>query len=168
MTTCKICKTDYEILPQTCQKCGFPFAGTEKEKTAFSVQQIIKKGHIEESKKHIKIARVILWIIGGFNLVSSFFYSEDSVTMITAIIIGLIFIGFGFYTYKKPFISILIPLSFLLLVHTIIAIIEPATIFQGLILKIIFLFLLIYALVSVMKTRKMMKESEFLKEQNDK
>ena len=169
MTTCRTCKTNYEILPQICLKCGFPFAGTEKEKITFSVQQTMKKGHIAESKKHIKTARIILWVIGGLYFVSTLFHSSlERGAMIDAVITGLIFIGFGFYTYKDPFISILIPLILLLTIYTTQAIIDPSTIFQGLLWKIIYLSLLTYALVSVIKTKKLMKESEFLKEQSDK
>lgn len=32
---CPVCKANYENQPQICTKCGFPFKGTEKEKSLF-------------------------------------------------------------------------------------------------------------------------------------
>ncbi|MCD4724127.1 MAG: zinc-ribbon domain-containing protein [Bacteroidales bacterium] len=170
MIICPTCKTNYEIQPETCTKCGFPFTGTEKEKSIFIGQQILKKGNVSDTKDRIKRARIILWIIGGLNILSPFLIYNNNplqgIYIITGIIIGLIFIGFGFFTYKKPLISILIPLILLLLFYIIGAIAEPISLIQGIIWKVIFVSGLIYGLISIIKAEKIRKESEFLKEQN--
>ena len=82
--------------------------GTEKEKAVFIGQQILNKGAVTETKDRIKTARIILWIIGGVNILLAFFV--DPLLGRSTIITGLIFIGFGFLTYKKPLISVVIPL----------------------------------------------------------
>jgi len=170
MTNCPTCKTDYEVYPDNCIKCGYPFSGSDKEKATFVGQQILKKGSISDTKDRIKRARTILWIIGAINVLSAFVLYNNSplqiVYMITGSIIGLIFIGFGFLTYKKPFISILIPFILLLLFYTINAIINPFTLFQGLIWKVVFISGLTYGLVSIIQAEKIRKESAFLNEQN--
>lgn len=167
--TCHTCKTKYEVQPEKCKKCGFPFAGTEKEKSLFIGQQILKKGSVSDTTDKIKRARIILWVIGGINILSSFliYYSTplQEIYIIPEIIIGLIFIGFGFFSYKKPFISILILLILLLLLYVLNAIVDPITIMQGIIFKTIFLSGLIYGLISIVQAEKIRKESEFLKEQ---
>lgn len=167
---CPTCKSNYENQPQICTKCGFPFNGTEKEKSLFIGQQILKKGNVNDTKDRIKLARVILWIIGGLNILTPFiFYNNNparEVFIITGLVLGLIFIGFGFLTFKKPFISILIPLIILILFYTIAAIAEPITLFQGIVWKVVFLSGLIYSLISIIQAEKIKKESEYLKEQN--
>ena len=168
--TCPTCKTEFEIQPEICKKCRFPFTGTEKEKSIFIGQQIFKKGNVSDTTDRIKKARIILWVIGGINILSPFLiYNNDplqGIYIITGIIIGLIFIGFGFFTYKKPFISILIPLILLLLFYIIDALADPITLIQGITWKVIFLSGLIYGLISIIQSEKIRKESEFLKEQN--
>jgi len=167
---CPSCKTEFEKQPEVCSNCAFPFAGTEKEKSIFIGQQILKKGKVSDTKDGIKRARLILWIIGGLNIVSPFFiyntHSTGAIFIIVGIILGLIFIGLGFLTYKKPFISILISLILLLLFYTIDGLANPSILFQGIIWKIVFLSGLIYGLVSIIQAEKIKKESEFLKKQN--
>jgi hypothetical protein len=85
---------------------------------------------------------------------------------VTGGVLGLIFIGFGFLAYKKPFISILIPLFLLILLHMLAAIVDPGTIFKGIVLKIVFISGLVFGLISIIESEKIRKESEFMKKQN--
>ena len=167
---CPNCKSNYEIEPPTCSTCGFPFNGTDNEKSLFIGQQILKKGKISDLTDQIKIARIILWFIGGLNILLSFlifnFNPMREIYIFGGLFfLGLVFIGFGFLTYKKPFISILIPLIMLLLFYTMGAIAEPNTLFQGILWKFFFLLGLIYSLVSIIQAEKIRKESDYLKEQ---
>ncbi len=74
---CPAYKTEFSKQPITCKKRGFPFSGTEKEKSLFICQQILKKGKVSDNK--IKRARIILRIIGGINILSPFFtYKKPS------------------------------------------------------------------------------------------
>lgn len=41
---CPTCKTDYEVQPEKCNKCGYPFSATDKERSHFIAQQILNKG----------------------------------------------------------------------------------------------------------------------------
>ena len=138
--------------------------GTEKEKSVFIGQQIFNKGVVTETKDRIKTARIILWIIGGVSILIAFF---DPLLGRSMIITGLIFVGFGFLTYKKPLISVLIPLILLLLEYTFQVIIGGLSfLFTGIILKTLILTGLICAVVSIIKAEKTRKKSEYLKEQN--
>jgi hypothetical protein len=166
---CPACKSSYEIQPDFCTKCGFPFSGSEKEKSVFIGQQIFKKGKVADTKNKIKRARIILWVIGALNAIGPFvLYVNDPMyaTYTTAgVIIGIVFTGFGFLTYRKPFISILIPLIILIISYLVEAINEPISLIQGIIWKVIFLGGLIYGLTSIIEAEKIRKENEFLKEQ---
>lgn len=164
---CPTCKTNYETEPETCPKCGFPFSGTEKEKSLFIGQQILKKGKVKDTKDVIKRARIILWVIGGLNLlISPIYYGGEPVLVIIGLITGVLFIGFGLLASVKPFISILIPLILLILAYTTSAIINPDQFYRGILWKFVFVGVLVYALVSILEAEKLKKESSFMKEQD--
>ncbi len=165
--TCPVCKTNYDNEPEKCLKCEYPFNGTEKEKSIFIGQQIFKKETISEAKAHIKKARIILWVIGGLFLLMSGFLAYNgmpSASFLGGLILGGIFLGFGFLSYKFPFISILLPFIILFLFYVTMAIIDISTLLQGLIWKIIFMTGLGYALFSMIQAEKIKKESKFLEE----
>ena len=168
--TCPVCKTTFNEQPVKCNSCGFPFSATEKEKSLFIGQQILKKRTVSDTKDKIKRARIILWSIGGMNLLASLFAltnaQAQNVFVVAGVILGLVFIGFGFLAYKKPFISILIPLILLVLLHLAAAIADPSTLLRGIILKVVFIGVLIYGLVGIVEAEKIRKESEFMQKQN--
>ncbi|SDL06095.1 hypothetical protein SAMN05421823_104269 [Catalinimonas alkaloidigena] len=161
---CPTCQTAYDLPPDACQHCGFPFAGTEKEKSVFIGQQILKKGTISDTREHIQRARTILWIIGAITMVLAFVQdAPDGISQTFHLVLGAVFVGFGFLTYKKPFLSILIPLLLLAGYYIALALVEPAVLMQGVTRRIVFLGGLVYALVSIVRAEKARKESQFLK-----
>ena len=169
LMTCPVCKTDYPDSPELCGKCGFPFAGTDKEKSSFIGQQILKKGKITDTQDSIKRARIILWVVGTLNILSCFFFNARDPLYLYYVVagaaIGVIFIGFGFLAYKKPFLSILIPLVLLLAVYLLQIVDDPGTILEGIVWKVIFLSGLSYGLINIIRANKIRKESEFLEGQ---
>jgi len=163
--TCPTCKSDFKTKPVSCSKCGYPFSGTDKERATFIGQQILKKGDVSDTKDKVKRARIILWIIGGINILFSLLIYQNFPLLI-GVILGLIFIGFGFLTYRKPFISILTPLILLVSYYIFLGIYNPNTLIQGVIWKIVILSSLVFALIGLIKAEKIRKESDFLREQN--
>ncbi|MEM9685444.1 MAG: hypothetical protein AAF934_00800 [Bacteroidota bacterium] len=166
LINCPTCKTGYETQPDKCNKCRYPFSGTAKEKSHFVAHQIMKKEKISDTKNSIKNTRTILFAIAGFNIVIPFFKFSNAqyggLMIAMSVCIGLIFLIFGFTAKKKPFISILIPLILLILFYVLDAIIEPTTLFQGIVWKIVFVGSMIYSLVSIVESEKIKKESEHL------
>ena len=92
---CPTCKTEFEAAIDNCDSCGFPFAGTDKEKSVFIGQQIMKKGKISETKKSINQTRIVLFVIAAFYIIVPFLqYSNvQSATVLIAlnVIVGLVF-----------------------------------------------------------------------------
>jgi len=157
MISCPACKLNYEAEPEVCTRCNYPFGGTGNEKSVFIGKLVIEKSLIEETAEKIKNARIILLLIGVLNIVLTF------VTETNYMLSGLMFIGFGLLTYKKPFVAVLIPYVLLVLQYLIMGILYPHTILQGLLWKMIILTGLTLALVSIIRARKLRKKSEFLK-----
>lgn len=161
MIICPTCKNEYDTEPKTCSECNFPFEGTEKERNLFIGKQISKKNKFSETNDKIKRARIIIWIIGVITIGQYFI----SLTSEIDLLIGILFVGFGFLTYSKPFIAILIPFILLILTYTFSAFIDLGLLLQGILFKIIFLFGLGYGLIMIIQTNNLKKESNFLKNQ---
>ncbi|QQS50991.1 MAG: hypothetical protein IPM71_15665 [Bacteroidota bacterium] len=166
MIKCPTCKTEYEQQPDNCGNCGYPFSGTDKEKSHFVAHQILKKGKISDTKENIRNARIILFVIAAFNILLPILkYSEvtnGGVQIGIGIFIGFIFLFFGIIAKKKPFISILIPLILLIIFYALIAIIQPISLVQGVVWKVIFITGLVYSLITIKESDKIKKESSHL------
>jgi len=166
MIKCPTCKADYDVQPDKCDKCGYPFAGTDIEKSHFVAHQILKKGKISDTKDSIKKTRTVLFVIAGFYFVIPFFQFANAqfagLLIGMSIFIGLIFMVFGFTAKKKPFISILIPLIILIVFYLLDALFDPTTIFRGIVWKILFIGSMVYSLISIKESEKIRKESEHL------
>ena len=163
---CPTCKTVYELQPDKCDNCGYPFSGTDMDKSHFVAHQVLKKGKISDTRDRIKNARIILFVIAGFNIIVPFFqYSNTDfggVLIGLSILIGLIFLVFGILAKRKPFISLLIPLILLLVFYLLDFIVEPATLFRGMLWKALFIGGLLYGLISIKESEKIKKESNHL------
>lgn len=75
MEFCPACKTNIQLLTNNCNTCGFPFDGTDQEKSKHIASQIIKKSKITDTRDDILKSRRIILVIGIINIVSSFFFS---------------------------------------------------------------------------------------------
>jgi ribosomal protein L37E len=165
--TCPTCKEKFDIQPDQCPHCGYPFTGTQQEQSVFIGQQILKKGKLSDTKDRINRARNIIWIIGALNIIAPFVaYTHNPLQgmyIVSGIVLGLVFIGCGFLSYKKPLAAILVPMVLLLFSYTVNAIVDPFTLIQGILWKVLFITALSYALVNILQSNKIKKESNFLK-----
>ena len=167
---CPNCKTDYETTPDQCANCGYPFAAGDKEKSQFIARQIMKRGKIKDTRNSIRSARIILFIIASINIIFPVIISltrpVHEITLVLGLITGLVFLVFGFTAKKYPFISVLIPLIFLVIVYGLSAIADPSSIMRGILWKIIFLSILIYSLVNIIQSEQIKSESKHLAEKD--
>lgn len=119
-----------------CRGCGYPLAGTEAEKSAFVGRQILHASHAEEAQKSIRTARTVLFALGALNILLALAFASDSVGMILSIFIGAAFIVFGTVLPKKPLLFLVIALALLLLLYLADAVVDPGSLFRGLIWKV--------------------------------
>lgn len=166
---CPGCKTENDKEINNCAQCSYPFNATKAEQSKFIGQLILKKSTISEAKTKIKRARIALWVIGAyfiFNTLFSFmFISFDLLPIVyylPLIFFGIIFIGFGFLTYRLPALSIIIPLVLLASYWILNAVLDTNSILSGLFFKVAIVMILGYALISVFQAQKLKKESSFL------
>lgn len=165
MTACKFCNINVSETDVKCGNCQYPLLGSEREQAVFVAQQVMQKSHVSDSGKQTRNARIILFVLGGFELTASLFLFANPDEFIVAIlssIFGLLFIGFGFLTYKRPAIALLIPLILLSLYYTFLVIFSPSAFLQGVLWKFVILTALIYAYAIVARAEKILKKNEYL------
>lgn len=153
--TCPFCKKVNIELYDKCVNCDYPFKCTNEEKSHFIASQIIIKNRKAKMNESIRQSQIILIVIACSNFfipLFQFFNVKISLSVLTInLIIGSIFLFFGFYVKKKPFISILISLIILLILYGLSMLINSVSIFDGIILKIIFIATMIYSLINIKK-----------------
>ena len=106
---------------------------------------------ISETKKSINIGRISLFCIGGLYVLIGFIeaYYIEYHHIIFGIIdwfFALIFLGLAIWSYAKPYLALIIGLVLFILLNLLVAIIDPATIFSGIILKFAFIAWLIHGI----------------------
>lgn len=165
MRPCKNCKTEISDESPVCDFCNYPIKGTDKEQASFIAKQVMQKSDVEESIERLKKSRIILFIIGAFYLIvpfTPFMITDSSFALIFSIILGLVFVGFAFLTYKKPLIAIGIPLGLTVLYYIILLLINPIYLWTGILWKIIVLMGLGYGFFSVRKSTRILKKNKYL------
>jgi hypothetical protein len=161
--TCPNCNTSFETSINNCITCGYPFNGSESQKSAFIAQQIMKVGEIDDSKKSVKGAKITLFFIGGIMVLTSFLIVGDLLTMGISIVIGFTFGLFGVIVERNPFVLLSIALSLLIMLYILSALVDPYTLLRGIIWKIAFITAFVVAMVRVKRAEKIRSESEYLK-----
>jgi hypothetical protein len=121
---------------------------TPQEETIFDKSDFDMRGY----DKHIRNARILLFVMAGLQLVSIAFIDFTASELEVGIGVGLtvfvagVFLGLAFYTEKRPYTAILIALILYSLLIIGDAIVEPASILKGILLKILIVVLLIRGL----------------------
>jgi hypothetical protein len=127
------------------------------DKYKFMSVRMKKKHAISEGLENAWYARIILFAIGGINLIIHMVlaYSDESDptdTMIALIYSGIL-VGLAIYSNKKPFFALLLGLLMLLFMYIAQAILTPYVILSGLPTKLIFFGGFIYGLIKVKKRK---------------
>lgn len=165
MNTCKNCQSETTINEVNCMICNYPIKGTAQEQASFISTQILQKSDVEESLARLKKARTILWILGAFYIIvpfTPFFISSNGFDIGLNVIIGVLFAGFGFLTFKQPTTALLIPLILTTIYYVMLLALDPAMFVQGLVWKVIVVAGLGYGYISVKKSNKILKENPYL------
>ncbi|HTH58497.1 MAG TPA: hypothetical protein VL728_20765 [Cyclobacteriaceae bacterium] len=140
--SCENCGNLHSAAQKFCSKCSFPINGTEEEKIQFKNKirghQFLK----EEAEKELKKPRVIILVLAGVVLLSGLyqgFANDDFATMIVNLCMSLLYLILAAWCSKNPFGAILTALLVYITVNVINAFVDPLSLFQGIILKIIFI-----------------------------
>lgn len=145
-----------------CPSCGFPQRGLEDDQKKFITNKRILLIQLDGMHDKVKKARNALFIAAGVMLLSYglAFTQHGALVLIEGGIVCGAFVGFGFWANKNPFPAVLTGLIFLLTLYVLYAIVNPVTIFTGIIVKIAIIAALIYGLKAALQAKKIKAELE--------
>lgn len=159
---CPACKNDNDIVNDLCEKCEFPFTGSEKEKSIHIGQFIGKRGIIVDSEDSLIRSQNLLYFAAGLyfiGVIINFSFLKQHIFSLF-FSIGIIFVIAlcGFLLKKAPLVFLSIPLALLLFIYTINYIYDYRTLVQGIIFKILILGSLIYSVYNYKLSEKFKKK----------
>ncbi len=141
--TCSNCKSDLRTEDVFCSECGYPERGTDIEKNNFERRIILKKRVVKDAEKKVDSVRIMLYILAGLNIVIGTYYvflSGDEflfIDGIAALITGIVFIGCAIWVNNQPLTGVMAAFIFWIVLQILAAIVDPASIFSGILLKIV-------------------------------
>lgn len=145
-----------------CPHCGFPQQGTREDQKDFRAQVFLKKQDLTNAQSKVKNAAATLYVIAGFTslygLIVGLGIREDAGLMIGNVVIAILYILLGLWSQEKPFMAIL---SGLILYATFIllnAFLDPATLYNGMVIKLVVIVFLIKGVVSARQANRILSE----------
>lgn len=168
LSVCYLCNNKgLNDVDKFCPHCGFPQLGTQAEQKRFVWNVRNKSKLLKQHKDSIKRAQIILFILGGLDIIigiaTGLIVNIDMFLLISNLIIGGIFIGLGFWANKKPFPALLSSLIIYITLLTLNGIIDWQTIVQGLIWKIIIIGAFFYGFKSINESKNISAELDLIK-----
>lgn len=139
---CENCRKVNSATQKFCSTCSFPIGGTKVEQQDFRTVIGNHKLLLRDTEEKIKSAKTIIYILAGLVFVTGliqFFASDDFAAMIVNLSISLLYLILAAWSDKNPFGAILTAFIIYLTLHIVNAFVEPSTLFQGIIIKIIFI-----------------------------
>jgi hypothetical protein len=163
LTVCYYCKaTGLTEEHNFCPNCGFPQRGEQLEMKKFLYTMSTKKRILSDKKSAVKKAKNILFILAGLNLVIGLFLGLiiqlNVPVLINCIVMAIIYFSLGLWCRKHPFPAILSGFFVYIVVMVIGGIIDPHTIYKGIILKVIIISGFIYGFKGVNDAKKLEDE----------
>lgn len=159
----------FDTRPDICYDCGFPFLGTEKEKSVHIGQNLLKKNVISDASSAAKKASNLLLILAAIYLFSaawSEFATPNGLEILYLIIYVWLVVCFIFcaaFLSKSPIVFSIIPLVALLLVYLLQFLANPASLASGIVLKLVSIGLLVFSISKNWEAQKLRKSNAFLR-----
>lgn len=162
MRNCPACKKENAEIAIFCERCKFPFEGTEKEKAVHIGKFISKKGVSYDKDDSLKRSKLILGIIAALNLI--FLVLNYRIIDVSGIIFtGLIIVTFSYCALtieKHSFIKVLIPLLILVLINLLLLLVNPEIFLDGIIIRLVYIAALVYSLIMIRSHNNFKKKYE--------
>lgn len=154
---CSHCGQEMDATATFCDHCGYPENGTDQQKSRFIGKMAFNKSWNEDAKKKIKSAKNTLYVLSGVMAVFGFIQytvHESIYALGIDFALSLVYLALAFWTDTKPLIAVLIGLLLYLTIIVINAIVDPTSLFQGIIWKVVIISFLgkgIYSASSIKK-----------------
>ena len=164
--TCEHCNAYNDAGRKYCSQCSFPIEGTEDEKRSFRLTVSSRKRFLDDARSKIKNARIVIHVLAGlFFLVGLFmgFGADDFVAMIANLFLCVIYLVLAVWCSQNPLGAILTAFIIYLTLMVVNVLIDPATLFQGVIIKFFVIAGLVKGIRSAQEAKGYLKELQNLK-----
>ncbi|MEQ8626388.1 zinc ribbon domain-containing protein [Ekhidna sp.] len=158
--TCSNCQKPINESDTYCGNCGFPENGSDEEKNKFHYRIKLKTDVVKDAEKKIKNVKTLLFVLAGLNILLGFYFIfilDSNLTFadgVGLLISALVFIGCAIWVNKQPLMGVLAAFGFYLFLQVLAAVVDPSTILQGLLLKIIIIGVFIKGINSARDAKK--------------
>ena len=163
---CSKCSSPVAEHDKFCNECGFPENGSQKEKELYDYRIKLKMDVVEEAQKKLKNVKVLLYVIAGLNFaIGAYFVTTD-----TNIADGLfnmfsaaIYLACVIWVNKQPLTGVLAAFVFWIVTQLLLVLVDPALLFNGIILKAVFIGIFIKGISSANDVKKYTAQLKDLK-----
>ncbi len=153
---CICCKNEVLENSTNCEFCNFPFFGSEEEKSIHIGKFIVNKRVISNSEESLDKNQYLLYFISAITFVTAIifctkfegFYFETGLNFL----IGFVILFCGYYLKKNPIMLTIIPLVLILSIYSLNYFLDPKTLFNGIIFKIVIISSLVYNIFLILKS----------------
>lgn len=161
---CPHCHNQVPEADTFCQQCGYPVRGTEEQINEFNYQIGYKQMQLDDSHTGVRKGRNSLYVVAGiFALYGLIYYAmndqaQDAIALlVTNIVLAVVFLMLGYWSMKKPIAALISGLSLFVAIHLLNAIVDPMTLVQGILIKVLVIVYLVRALQSAFEAQKISK-----------
>lgn len=165
MSICGCCSSKYQPEDLFCISCGYPLQGTLEEQQRHISNRSIKEIDLVDLNKKVENAcNSLYWITGimGFSALIGYFTLNENddlfVFLITNVILVGAFLAFAVWSKTKPVTALISGLSLYVIIQLLNLIVDPSTIFKGIIFKVIIIAYLVKGIIAVLEADKIKKE----------
>jgi len=154
---CSQCEAQINPNQVFCSICGFPEQGSDSEKSKFHANRVMKKRKVDDANKRIKSARNGLFVVSALSFVGGLFYFfayDDMGALVVSAILSLIYLGLGYWAQEKPLVALVLGLTVYITTIALSSIIDPSTLFKGIIIKMVIIYYLVKGVNSALELKK--------------
>ena len=158
---CSYCHETVSQVEVHCESCGFPLAGTDKEKAIWIGRQTMRKSKVAGSEKMIGKTRIILYILAGLQILNAILvYVKFSsvVDVIFYLVIAALLATFGYLSPKKPILFVSLALCVMLGYYFLLYLADLMLLFQGILWKCAIIMALLYTLYDAVESNNLKKK----------
>ncbi|HJP63349.1 MAG TPA: hypothetical protein VJ844_07890 [Mucilaginibacter sp.] len=163
---CNSCFTKIDLDDQFCNNCGYPLKGTPEEQRIFQSTRVVNEIDMADYKKKLTNAANTLYYLCGifviYGLITFFLKKDDDDVLAYVLpnfILAIVFVALGGYTKKKPLACLISGFSLYIIVLILNAVNSPATLIQGIIVKVIIIGFLVRGIKSAIEVDRIKKEN---------
>jgi|SRR5688572_16838244 len=137
---CENCKAENPVEKKFCSKCSYPIGGTAEEQQSFRLLVSSRKRLLSDAQDKMKSAKTTIYILAAVFFGVGLFvglYNEDVPTAVAYLVMSVLYLIFAAWATNNPFGAILTAFLVYVTMHVANAFVDPATLFHGLIIKIV-------------------------------